>query len=377
MHSPTAARVSAKPAVDPYRVMVVDDSAVVRGIIVRSLEADPAIKVVTTCGNGQMAISALRGLSVDVIILDVEMPIMDGLTALPKLLEIDPDAQIVVASTLTMRNADISLKCLTAGATDYLAKPTTSSEIGAAGGFAGDLVAKVKALGAARRRLGPRKVAAKGATVPVPKPATEARKLNLRPPSGFAPKILAIGSSTGGPQALFSMFSMLQGVTKLPIVITQHMPATFTTILAEHIAKVSKRPCTEGRNGEMLEAGHIYVAPGDFHMCIEGTEARPVIKLNKEPPENFCRPAVDPMFRSLAAIYGPRVLALILTGMGQDGLAGGRVLVEGGATLLAQDESTSVVWGMPGAVAMAGICSAVLPISHIAPYITKLVGGAK
>ena len=194
----------------------------------------------------------------------------------------------------------------------------------------------------------------------------------LRAASRELPEVVAIGSSTGGPQALFTVMGALKGVLKQPIFITQHMPATFTTILAEHIARASGYVCAEGVDGEPVRAGRIYVAPGDFHMTVDSARGDKVVRLLKTPPENFCRPSVDPMLRGLVAAYGGRVLTLILTGMGHDGLGGGKMVVEAGGTLVAQDEATSIVWGMPGAVAMAGLCCAVLPLAEIGPYIGKL-----
>jgi two-component system chemotaxis response regulator CheB len=185
------------------------------------------------------------------------------------------------------------------------------------------------------------------------------------------PEILAIGSSTGGPQALFEVFKRLPLDWNLPIVITQHMPATFTKILANHLESVSKRPCVEAQGGEVVESGHVYVAPGDHHLLLENKAARIVTRLPESPPENFCRPAVDPMMRSIVSVYGPRVLSLILTGMGKDGLSGCQAVVAAGGTVIAQDEETSIVWGMPGAVAVDGICSAVLPLQEIAAHITN------
>jgi two-component system chemotaxis response regulator CheB len=185
--------------------------------------------------------------------------------------------------------------------------------------------------------------------------------------------MIAIGSSTGGPQALFKLLGGLGGHVSQPILITQHMPATFTSLLAGHISRASSAECTEATDGEAIVPGHIYLAPGDFHMLAERTESGKVIRLTKAERENFCRPSVDPMLRSLAAIYGPRLLVLILTGMGSDGCKGAEAVVAAGGSVIAQDEETSVVWGMPGAVASAGMCSAVLALSDIAPYVRKLV----
>ena len=186
------------------------------------------------------------------------------------------------------------------------------------------------------------------------------------------PDVIAIGSSTGGPQALFTLLAGLGGL-KQPILITQHMPPTFTTILAEHISKVTGREAAEAKDGEVILPGRIYVAPGDFHMTVEVHNNQKTLRIAKSPPENFCRPAVDPMLRSLVQVYGAKILCVILTGMGADGLRGAQALVASGGTVLAQDEATSVVWGMPGAVAAAGICSAVLPLPALAPAIMRVV----
>ena len=395
--------------------MVCDDSAVIRGLISRNLETDPEIHVVTTVSNGQMAINALSRYPIEVCILDIEMPVMDGLTALPKMIEAQPDLQVVMASTLTRRNAEISMKALAAGAADYLAKPTTSMALNAAAEFKAELAAKVKALGAARRRaagiavphaqphaapphpapaprpfgaplaapsIAPghapaaspiaRPMGAPAAARPVLAPGGVRAPLSLRPAPTEVPEIVAIGSSTGGPQALFAVLSALKPGLPQPIVITQHMPATFTTILAEHIERASGIPTHEAAEGMALQGGHIYVAPGEFHMTIEAQGVQKIVKLLKTPPENYCRPSVDPMLRSLIKLYARRIFTVILTGMGQDGLRGSEAVVAAGGSVIAQDEATSVVWGMPGAVATAGVCSAVLPLAEIAPYIRKV-----
>ncbi len=355
--------------------MVVDDSAVVRGLIGRLLEEDRDIKVVVSAANGKLAVEGLEKNKIDVIVLDIEMPIMDGLTALPKLLDVDPGVKIIMASTLTERNADISLRALTAGATDYLPKPVTSREITEGGSFRRELLGKVKSLGLARRK-GRSTLA--GPVVAKTKPVTSAMPsgpIVLRPPGLMKPDILAIGSSTGGPQALFALLKNLKSDINIPVAITQHMPPTFTSILASHISKMSGWQCSEGKDGDVLMPRHIHLAPGGYHMTVEQDGTRRVLRLNQDPPENFCRPAVDPMFRSIANVFGGRVLAVVLTGMGSDGAKGGEIIAESGGTVIAQDEKTSVVWGMPGATAMSGACSAVLPLDDIAPYITKFVAG--
>lgn len=386
-----AAGVASRAKGDPYRVMIVDDSAVVRGLMTRMLEADPVVAVVVaSVGNGLAAVQALDRHDVEIIVLDIEMPIMDGLTALPKLLQKDPDIQIIISSTLTLKNADISLRAIEAGAADYIPKPSTSKEISGGADFKRDLIEKIKALGTVRRSLGRRRPGAASASaapapqadrfkapaarvVPLPAPVAGAAVV-LRKASEHLPEVIGIGSSTGGPQALFKLLTALRaggGVTQ-PIVITQHMPATFTTILAQHIQRLSGWESSEAQDGETLRGSHIYVAPGDFHMVVEVRGSEKILRINKAPPENFCRPSVDPMFRSLAKVFGSRVLAVVLTGMGSDGARGGLEVYAAGGTVLAQDEASSVVWGMPGATAQAGICAAVLPLDEIAAFVKKL-----
>ncbi|KPF81682.1 chemotaxis protein CheY [alpha proteobacterium AAP38] len=387
---------TAPTGTEPYRVMVVDDSAVIRGLLTRSLEGDPEVKVVASVANGQMAINTLQRQTIDVIVLDIEMPVLDGLSALPHLLNVDPHVKIVMASTLTAKNADISLRALKAGAADYIPKPSSTRELTSADDFKRELTEKVKALGMAARKADPRKGQAAAAPAtpgasPMPRPtpvgnvapttsftlATPIRPkpepgpVTLRPLPDFRPDILAIGSSTGGPQALFEVLSHLKDV-KQPILITQHMPATFTTILAEHITRQCGVQCAEAKEGEVIVGGRAYVAPGDFHMLVVQKNGQNCLTLTKDPPENFCRPAVDPMLRSIVRAYGKRVLVTILTGMGHDGQRGSEVVVQAGGAVLGQDEPSSVVWGMPGAVANAGLCSAVLPLKEIGPYIRKI-----
>jgi two-component system, chemotaxis family, protein-glutamate methylesterase/glutaminase len=363
---------------DPFRVMVVDDSAVIRGLLTRALEGDPEIRVVASVGDGQMAISSLQRNSIDVVVLDIEMPVMDGITAIPKLLAVAPQVRIIMASTLTLRGADISMRCLQAGAADYIPKPTSTREIGGADDFKRELVSKVKALAAAARRAGS---ASRGEVRPPPPSvggtlllrAREAGPLVTRPvPVGLQkPDIIAVGSSTGGPQALFEVLSHLKGLPQ-PILVTQHMPATFTTILAEHITRQCGIDAREAKDGEPIVGNRCFIAPGDFHMLVAQRGGTNTIQLTKDPPENFCRPAVDPMMRALVKAYGgKRILACILTGMGQDGLKGCTDVVNGGGMLIGQDEASSVVWGMPGAVAQAGLCTAVLPLKEIGPTLRK------
>lgn len=344
--------------------MLCDDSAVIRGAIARILEADPGVRVVARVGNGQAAIDELRRTAVDVLVLDIEMPVMDGMTAVPLLLKADPGLKIVMASTLTTRGADVALQALGLGAADYVSKPSSIGSVKDEQ-FGKELLAKVKGLSRLRWRAAQPQRAAASAL-----PA-------LRGAAVLPPRLLAIGSSTGGPQALFTLVQGLGRSVNIPVVLTQHMPATFTPILADHITKLGALPCAEAKDGEPLKPGRIYLAPGDRHLLIEGNAATMRTRLSNDPPENFCRPAVDPMLRSSSAACDGRVLVAMLTGMGHDGLAGTRRVVEAGGTAVAQDEATSVVWGMPGAVAQAGLCHAVLPLPRIAPKLIELLRGSR
>jgi two-component system, chemotaxis family, protein-glutamate methylesterase/glutaminase len=341
------------------RVMVCDDSVVIRGAISRMLESDPGVRVVARVANGQAAIDELRRTPVDVLVLDIEMPVMDGMTALPLLLKADPGLKIVMASTLTTRGADIALRALRLGAADYVPKPsavgTNSDE-----GFRREILEKVKGLARLRWR----------ATQPA-RPSAVITATRLAP--AVPPRLLAIGSSTGGPQALFTLIQGLGSSVGVPVVLTQHMPATFTPILADHITKLGGLPCAEAKDNETLAVNRIYLAPGDRHLLIEGGGGSMHAKLSCDPPENFCRPAVDPMLRTASTACDGRVLVAMLTGMGHDGLAGTRKVVEAGGAAVAQDEATSVVWGMPGAIAQAGLCHAVLPLPRIASKLLELL----
>lgn len=355
--------------------MIADDSSVVRGLVTRAIESNPQIKVVTSVSDGAMAVSTLQRTPVDVVILDVEMPVMDGLTALPKLLAVDRHVRIIIASTLSLKNADISLQALNLGAADYIPKPT-AREISGALSFKDDLIAKILTHGAAARRMGVRRVqeSERVMRAPLPKKADAPVALTLRPAPKERPDIIAIGSSTGGPQALMRVIKAM-GTLPQPVIITQHMPPNFTTILAEHIGRQCGVTCVEARDGMELEKGVYYVAPGDHHMIIVQRIGRAVITLTQDPPENFCRPAVDPMLRSAIAAFGKKLFVVILTGMGQDGWKGCEKVVEAGGAVIAQDEATSVVWGMPAAVARAGLCSAVLPVDEIGAYARRVAEG--
>ncbi|HTW25966.1 MAG TPA: chemotaxis response regulator protein-glutamate methylesterase [Acetobacteraceae bacterium] len=350
--------------------MICDDSGVIRAAIARMLDGEPGLSVVARVTNGRQALEELARQSrpglpgIDVVVLDIEMPEMDGMTALPLLLKAAPDLRVIMASTLTTQGADIALRALRLGAADYVPKPSAATLFGDQN-FRRELVAKIKGLARLRHR------AVQRATVAEP----VARVASTRPAPARRPRLLAIGSSTGGPQALFTLVQGLGNRLPVPVVLTQHMPPTFTAMLADHLARLNALPCAEAKDGERLAPGRIYVAPGDRHLLIRGRAGDALqAQLSTDPPENFCRPAVDPMLRSAAEACEGRVLVVMLTGMGHDGLAGTRSIVAAGGAALAQDEATSVVWGMPGAIARAGLCHAVLPLPRIAPRVLELIG---
>jgi two-component system chemotaxis response regulator CheB len=344
---------------DVARVLLCDDSAVIRGAIARMLETEPGVRVVARVTNGQQALEAVQRERFDVAVLDIEMPVMDGMTALPLLLRADPALRVIMASTLTTRGADIALRALRLGAADYVPKPSVAAI--ADDSFRRELVAKVTGLARLRRRAagGP------GIARPALPPG--------RPAGRERPVLVAVGSSTGGPQALFTLVQGLGTALPVPVVITQHMPATFTPILADHLTRLGAMPCAEACDGDPLQPGRIHLARGDRHLLVEGRPGALRARLSDAAAENFCRPAVDPMLRSAAAACAGRVLVVMLTGMGHDGREGTRAVVEAGGAALAQDEATSVVWGMPGAIAMAGLTHRVLPLAGLAPAVLDLL----
>jgi two-component system, chemotaxis family, protein-glutamate methylesterase/glutaminase len=385
------------PGPESIRVMIVDDAIVVRGLLVRWIEAEAGLQVVASLRSGREAIEQLERANPDVVILDVDMPDIDGITALPRLFEKKRDLVVIMSSTLTRRNAEVSLRALSLGAADYIPKPETTREITASIGFRRDLIEKIHALGARRKqRLGSARALpwgvptarangdhAGGATLrhvasPEIVPVADHGALKLRPHPSTPPRVLLIGSSTGGPQALGEIVGRIGSIIdQAPVLITQHMPPTFTTILAEILERSSGRPVHEAIEGEALRAGTIYVAPGGQHLRVVRRDGVPSVALDDGPQINFCKPAVDPMFSSAAEVWGGGSLALVLTGMGSDGTRGAADIVAAGGSVIAQDEETSVVWGMPGSVAKAGLCSAVLPIDQIAGKLSNLFSGGR
>nr|WP_049750614.1 chemotaxis response regulator protein-glutamate methylesterase [Nitrobacter winogradskyi] len=404
---------------EPLRVMVVDDSVVIRGLISRWIEAEPDMMVAASLRTGRDAVSQVERADPDVVVLDIEMPELDGISALPQLLAKKRNLIVIMASTLTRRNAEISFKALSLGASDYIPKPESTREVAAADIFRHDLMQKIRHLAAKRRRPAtvaspppdhddygsnastimnavdsniserdaggkPRRTFPHPALVQreqQPRSAQAARAMSrpqptLRSFSAHLPRALLIGSSTGGPQALMTLVAGIGPVIdRCPVLITQHMPPTFTTILAEHLARAAGRPAHEGVDQEIVKQGHIYLAPGGRHMRVARKGADAVIVLDNGPAVNFCKPAVDPLFMSAIDVWQGGALAVILTGMGSDGMRGGTQIVAAGGSIIAQDEASSVVWGMPGAAVQAGICAAVLPLQQIAPKLVRLFAG--
>jgi two-component system chemotaxis response regulator CheB len=372
---------------EPLRVMVVDDSVVIRGLIGRWIEAEPDMVVAASLRTGLDAVNQVERVNPDVAVLDIEMPDLDGISALPLLLAKKRNLVIIMASTLTRRNAEISFKALSLGASDYIPKPESTREPAAAETFRHDLIQKIRHLGAKVRRPVP--VAPSPPLAPALGRASEQLmrpalaplahpQLLRRAFSTQAPRALLIGASTGGPQALMALVSEIGAVIdRFPVLITQHMPPTFTTILAEHLARASHRPAHEGIDGEIVKPGKIYLAPGGRHMRVVRQGAHAAIALDDGPPVNFCKPAVDPLFASAIDVWQGGILAVVLTGMGSDGMRGGKDIVAAGGSIIAQDEATSVVWGMPGAATHAGICAAVLPLGQIAPKLIQLFAGVR
>jgi two-component system chemotaxis response regulator CheB len=361
------------------RVMVVDDAVVVRGLFSRWVGEEPDLEVCAALRTGREAVNQLERVDPDVVVLDIDMPELDGIAALPLLLEKRRDLVVIMASTLTRRNAEISLKALSLGAADYIPKPESNREVSGSPAFRRELIEKIRTLGLRAKRLRMARVASPPLQ-PAAQPAAVSHSgLVLRPMPLTAPRVLLIGCSTGGPQALNAIVAKIGSVIdRAPVLITQHMPATFTAILAEHLARVAGRPVHEGKAGEEVNAGHIYIAPGGRHMTVaRGANGAATIALNDGPLVNFCKPAVDPLFSSAAEVWGHKVMAVVLTGMGSDGLHGAQAIVAAGGHVMAQDEATSVVWGMPGQVAHAGVCSAVLPLADIAPRLTRLFAGER
>jgi two-component system chemotaxis response regulator CheB len=345
-------------------VLVVDDSAVIRRLVTDVLSVDPGIRVVGTAPNGKIALDKINALNPDIITLDVEMPVLDGVSTVREIRKTRPRLPVIMFSTLTSVGADATLAALRAGASDYVTKPAnTGSLTESVASVREQLIPRIHALCARNMR---RPAAARPAA---PRPVNKPR------PGGRAEPVKAvlIASSTGGPEALRTVLTALPGNLAVPVFVVQHMPPVFTDMLAQRINSESRLRVAEARDGEPARPGHVYLAPGDKHL--EVTRFGDVVraKLHSGPKENHCRPAADVLFRSAASVYGGAILTVVLTGMGQDGKRGCEPLVAAGARVIVQDEATSVVWGMPGAVAEAGLADSVLPIGNIADAITTQV----
>ena len=349
------------------RVLVVDDAVVVRRIVTDVLAADPEIDVVGTAANGRLALAKMAQLTPDLVTLDIEMPELDGLQTLAELRKSHPRLPVIMFSTLTDRAAAATLDALARGASDYVTKPANVGSLTLAQERIRDeLIPKIKAL-CGRRRKPPVSSPSPAAQEPAPRIAPPPRS-----PLPVRADLLAIGVSTGGPNALAAIIPLLPAEFPLPVVVVQHMPPVFTRFLAERLSSMSRLRVREGEEGGLVEPGVVWIAPGNYHMTVrrEGDLVR--LGLNQEPPENSCRPAVDPLFRSAAELFGNRSVGLILTGMGQDGLRGAEQIRHVGGQVLAQDEASSVVWGMPGAVVGAGLADLVLPLDHVATVLTRV-----
>ncbi len=381
------------PAKGEIRVMIVDDAVVVRSLMSRWIGEQPDLTLVAALRSGREAVDQFEQHKPDVVVLDVDMPQLDGISTLPLLLAKKRDLVVIMASALTRDNAEITIKALSLGAADYIPKPEAEGGMMTSPGFQRDLIDKIRVLGPRGRRLARPPVYARRTAPPaarklagaiqrvgkwrVPEQADQ-EGFDLRPFPPVPPRVLLIGASTGGPQALTKLVAQLDAVTDAaPVLITQHMPATFTTILAEHLSRTTAKIVREAADGEPVLAGTVYLAPGGRHMRVARRDGAAVIVLDDGPAVHFCKPAVDPLFSSAAEVWGSWNLALILTGMGVDGTSGAADIVAGGGSVIAQDESTSGVWGMPGSAVNAGVCSAVLPLEQIGPQVVRMFLGAR
>ena len=348
------------------RVLVVDDAVVMRRMISEVLGSDAELEVVGTAANGRIALQKIPQVNPDVITLDVEMPEMDGLQTVRELRKTYPKLPVIMFSALTLKGAGATLDALAAGATDYVTKPANVGTMTEGlSQLQAELIPKIKTH---CRHVLP----ATGSLIPLPRPGSPAVvAVTARPDPVNAPEIFCIGCSTGGPNALADLFGGITAALPVPCVIVQHMPPLFTKMLAERLGKNSPNKFYEGEENQLVESGAVYIAPGGKHMevCRKGGAVR--IHLHDGPPENSCRPAVDVLFRSVVSVYGASILGLIMTGMGQDGLRGCELIREQGGRVLAQDEATSVVWGMPGYVAQAGLADKVLPLPLLAGEINR------
>ena len=361
---------------DPIKVLVVDDSRLFRTAVAESLAGEADVQVVGSERNGLKAIEFLRAnaAGVDVVTLDLEMPEMDGLATLKAIRELNSsrprerEIGVIMLSAHTTEGAQSTIAALTAGAFDFITKPTGESPAESIASLRRQLPTRIRAY-SARMRPALRAVAAVPRPVPAPVPTSPgARPI---PRAGTAQAVL-IGVSTGGPRALLTMLPRLTQLVRLPIVIVQHMPPKFTASLADSLGKVCAHKVHEAVDGQPIEPGNTYIAPGGRHLVVRRTSPLSVVcGVNDNPPENALRPNVDVMFRSAAQVWGGNVVAVILTGMGADGTKGLAPLKRAGAPVIVQDEATSVVWGMPGSAAAAGLADQILPLEAIPDAVAR------
>jgi two-component system chemotaxis response regulator CheB len=350
--------------VPKIRVLVVDDAVVFRRMLTNELSADPDIEVVATAVNGRAALEKLVQSPADLVVLDVEMPEMDGLATLAAIRKTHPRLPVIMFSALTERGAAATIDALAAGANDYFAKPSAANLDQSLAVIRDQLTPKIKALaGTSSHQTAP------VSTDKIARSSTDSPATKRRGPI----QLVVIGASTGGPNALTTVFEGLPGDLQVPILLVQHMPPMFTRFLAERLTSRSAVPVAEAEHGTVLEAGRAWIAPGDYHLTLTGSGNRRQLALNQDPPEHSCRPSVDVLFRSASRVCGTNTLAVVLTGMGRDGLSGCELIREAGGLIVAQDEPTSVVWGMPGHVVRAGLADCVLPIDSIADEIVARV----
>jgi two-component system chemotaxis response regulator CheB len=346
----------------PIRILVVDDSVVIRRLLSDTLSGDLGLEVVGTASGGRIALAKIPLLKPDLITLDIEMPVMNGLETLAAVRKLHPKLPVIMFSTLTERGAAATLDALSLGASDYATKPSnTGSPAAAMERIRAELIPKIKALCAS---LAPLKLLA----LPGCSPAVKVR-VRTYP----RVEIVAIGTSTGGPNALAEVLPRIPGDFPVPIVVVQHMPPIFTRLLAERLASRSAIPVEEGSAGVVLSPGRAWIAPGNFHMKVVQAGVNWRLDLNQGPPENSCRPAVDVLFRSVAKACGGNVLGVVMTGMGSDGVLGAQTIRDAGGDVIIQDQASSVVWGMPGLVHASGLDDAAYPLDHLATEITRRV----
>jgi two-component system chemotaxis response regulator CheB len=347
------------------RVLLVDDAVVVRRALSDAIGQDPALEVAGTAANGRLALAKFPLLKPDVVLLDIEMPEMDGIETVRQLRKIDAHVPIIMFSSLTERGASVTPEALSLGATDYVTKPSNADVTATLEAVSLELIAKIRALCLLPGVRSSSTAAAK------PEEAMPPACVSCRPSSLSPVKVVAVGVSTGGPDALARVLPSLPANLPVPLLIAQHMPPIFTSMLATRLAAKSALPVRECVSGEPLMPGCAIIAPGNFHMVVNQEEGVTRLRTHQGPRENFCRPSVDVLFRSIARVYGARALAVVLTGMGQDGLKGCEMLRELGARIYVQDEVSSVVWGMPGFVARNGLADKILPLDQIAAEIVR------